>query len=183
MNFGDLAEIAVSFQPLERSIDSEWVFGQVDIIVANKIILSSSSDISLNVVLNYLRKNAISPMRLENSCSVSSLYLLGCLFSGYLWEGYIPDVSHVTAKNANSDINEFADQYVNLLSLIPKALGQTVEIQLGIELIDLGWRLFLFRTQNEEILVGSSDLGKNLFAHHLPVGSFNRLRESLPIAL
>lgn len=180
MIFGDHDELAIQFE-VDEVGNSDFLFGRCHFIVKNKKYFEAHSNISINVVLNFLRRR-VKPQPLAQSIpqSARELYFFGCLINGLSGPNAIPLSPLYVDDSTSSEIKTFVDDYDAFLDRVRSLFSDGNAVDFGGELSALGVKCFLFEREQQEWLVVSENNGSNVDLHVLRRGAYGRFIDSLP---
>lgn len=180
MIFGNNDEIAIGFD-VDEIGHSNFLLGRCHFVVNNKVYLQDFSNISINVVLNYLRRRVRpQPLARDIPESVDELYFFGCLINGLSDPNTVP-VSPLSVEETTSpEVRAFIDDYDAFLDRVRNFFLDGNAINFGDELSALGVRCFLFERDQQEWLVVSESSGASVDLHKLRRGAYRRFIDSLP---
>lgn len=81
-------------------------------------------------------------------------------------------------KYAPEERKLFEDKIID--NMISSEIPFGIEISEYYELLDSGWKFFLFRTEDSDRLIFSQDAGENIFEERYPAGTIQKTIQSLP---
>lgn len=180
MIFGNNDEIAINFE-VDEVGNSNFLFGRCQFVVNSMEYFQNYSNISINIVLNYLRRRVRpQPLAMNNPKSADELYFFGCLINGISDRNTIPVSPLSVEKETSPEIRAFIDDYDAFLDRVRDFFSEGNSIEFGGELSALGVRCFLFERDQHEWLVISEDGGASVDLHKLRRGAYGRFIDSLP---
>lgn len=183
MIFGYMDDVAVEFA-VDEVGNSNFLFGRFYFIVNNKRYFLNATNISINVVLNCLRKRVeAQPLTSKTQANADSLFLLGSLINGFPGRNSVPISPTPVDDSLISEVNEFIENYDLFLDRIKSIFQEGNAINFGGELHAEGARCFLFERGQKELLVISENDGIDIDLHMLSKGAYDRFVDALPTKL
>jgi hypothetical protein len=180
MIFGYVDEIAVEFE-VDDVGTSEFLFGRCCLIVNKKKYFQTVTNISLNVVLNFLRKRVeAQPLARSSQTNAEGLFLFGCLINGYPGQHVVPISPLASDDSIDPELSAFIDDYDLFLDRIRTFFQEGNAINFGGELHAEGLRCFLFERELHELLIVSENDGRDIDLHVLPKGAYDKFVDTLP---
>ena len=179
MIFGNPEHIAVVYEVLHRHVDEHFVFGIFNIYIADRPILEKGSNWTLNCLISHLKSSA-DPISTKCGDETSeNLYRKACESRGY-WLHDTPRFDDTWWSSEEPETVMFMDRFVELLDRRKTHPPAGTELELYCELLDKGWRFFVYTSESGERLIYSNDQGKTVFEHVLPNGATKSFLLSLP---
>jgi hypothetical protein len=178
MLVGKIGEIAIELRPEEKHESGQWVFGSLSLLLAGHAYFSELRGLTLTAIINSLA-NGFEPYEIGRLHEPESLFMLGCLFNGYLSKEHVPDVTQEMWSAPDGPVKEFVDRYFEMLDRIKKTFGAKNELQLTYELSDRGAKAFCFQYMGEELVVIKEHESAPVVLHRIPLGSCRRFAEAV----
>jgi Immunity protein 42 len=181
MIFGDPKNIAIAYEVLDRQKNSNFCFGIFNIFIDDVSLVGSGSNWTINSLISCIKQTS-EPMIITDieTHGKEQLYRKACESRGY-WMFDTPKFNESWWSSDDTEIAEFMDKYSELLDKRRTKPPFGTELVHYSEIVDEGWRMFIFATNTDERIVYSNDLGKTVFEKHLPKNTIKDLIRALPI--